>query len=217
LLILSQHATTTIGDTTMSHAGRALLILTVGLLGLWGCSQGMNGNADRLKIMEARITRLEDELKTTIASRDAYKIKLVSANDTISRIEHDLSESQALLLASSKELNETRTNLQTVRKELSDVRAKLMVASAELTSTQSKLQSTQVELSSNQARLQNMTRERDAVVTQYTGFRKQVNELLGQAETAAKEPLDRQFTGKEAVPILPTSTPKPDATKPSGS
>lgn len=116
----------------MTRADKTLALLVVALLGVWGCAQGPSGqsaSAEKIRSLESRVVKLEDDFRAAASARDQLRRKLALAED----------DRQQLL------------------KERDDLRNQVVTR---LT-------------------------ERDRLQTQYDQFRKNIRELLGQAEAAA--------------------------------
>jgi DNA anti-recombination protein RmuC len=120
---------------------KALGVFLVAAFGLWGCAQGPGGSStgDRLKALEAKNARLEEDFRTASATRDQLRKKLTATE-----------EAQAQL---QQEFDALKTQL---AKERDDLKSQL------------------------KQRIQ----ERDNLQAQYDGFRRDLKELLGQAEAA---------------------------------
>ncbi|HYT87909.1 MAG TPA: hypothetical protein VEL76_04260 [Gemmataceae bacterium] len=88
----------------MNCANKALLVvLAVGMVGLWGCSQGSSpgpGSA-RLRDLEARHAKLEEDYRATVAARDDLRKTLTAA-------ERERGQLQEQLELVSKERDELR-------------------------------------------------------------------------------------------------------------
>jgi chromosome segregation ATPase len=68
----------------MSSANKALLIvMVVATLGLWGCAQNPGGSANgaRIRDLESRNAKLEEDYRAAIATRDQYRKRLTSAEE----------------------------------------------------------------------------------------------------------------------------------------
>jgi len=114
----------------MSRAHKALAILVVSTLGLWGCAKGPgSSSSERIKALEAKVSRLEGDVKLGETAREQLRKKLATAEDQLNKLQKEREELEKTL---------------TVR-----------------------------------------TTERDTLQTQYDGFRKNLRELLGTAETTA--------------------------------
>jgi chromosome segregation ATPase len=68
----------------MHSTKRALVVMMLtGLLGMWGCTQnGATPSAStRLRELEAKISRLEDDFKSATAARDQARAKFAQTED----------------------------------------------------------------------------------------------------------------------------------------
>jgi septal ring factor EnvC (AmiA/AmiB activator) len=65
----------------MTQYQRALAVLIVSVLGIWGCAQGPAGSAaaEKVKSLEAKLNRVEDEFRAATAARDQFQKKLSEA------------------------------------------------------------------------------------------------------------------------------------------
>jgi seryl-tRNA synthetase len=62
----------------MSRANKALVVLVVAALGLWGCAQGPANSAEKIKALEGKISDLEQDYQAAASARDAIKKKLAT-------------------------------------------------------------------------------------------------------------------------------------------
>jgi chromosome segregation ATPase len=142
----------------MSRSRQALGVLIVALFGLWGCSRAPSadgGSAEKLKAVESKLARLEDDFRAAASARDQLTKKLIAAE-------------------------EARTAL------LKQVEALTRDAK------------TKDEL------VQARTAERDQAAGQLKTLKDGLKELLAKAEGETKP------DGSPAVPVIPTSNPKPE-------
>ena len=114
----------------MTRYHKALGVFLVTLFGIWGCARGPattpgNANNDKVKALEAKTAKLEEDLKNSLALKDQIRKKLSDSEDAQNQLQQEI-----------ERLVKIRTS------------------------------------------------ERDQVQTQYEGFRKNIKELLGQAEAA---------------------------------
>jgi len=67
----------------MSRSHRALGVLVVALFGLWGCSRAPSADSgsEKLKAVEAKLTRLEDDFRAASSARDQLGKKLLAAEE----------------------------------------------------------------------------------------------------------------------------------------
>jgi uncharacterized coiled-coil DUF342 family protein len=80
----------------MNRAGKALAVMVVAVLGVWGCAQGNSGNADRLRSLENRCAKLEEDYRAVTAARDGLRKKVAALEEERTRIQQDLEAQQAL-------------------------------------------------------------------------------------------------------------------------
>lgn len=144
----------------MCRSKQALIALTLALLGAWGCSQSPTpgpSTADRLKALEVKNTKLEDDFRAVAAARDQLRRKLAAAEEQQQHLQKQIEEMQAI----SRERDELRQQL-AVR-----------------------------------------TSERDHLVNQFDQFRKNLKDLLGQAEAALARPTTEPVTSAVDVEVVP--------------
>ncbi len=101
----------------MNRAGKLWMVLLVAAVGLWGCNQaasGANGQADKIKALQDKCVRLEDDFKSAATARDQARKQLTALQD-----EHDQMEEQ--LAALQKEVEAGKA----VAKERDDLRQQL--------------------------------------------------------------------------------------------
>ncbi len=69
----------------MSRSRRALGLVIVMLCGVWGCSRapagGSTANAEKLKAMETKLARLEDDFRAAASARDQLSKRLTAAEE----------------------------------------------------------------------------------------------------------------------------------------
>ena len=62
----------------MIREHRTLIFMVAAALGIWGCAKvnpTASREAERLRFLEARVTKLEDDFRTAAAARDLWKQK----------------------------------------------------------------------------------------------------------------------------------------------
>jgi|RhiMetdeSRZDD1v2_1073273.scaffolds.fasta_scaffold1838810_1 chromosome segregation ATPase len=94
----------------MSRANRALSVLVVASLGLWGCAQGpANGPAsvERIRALETKHAKLEDDFRATVTARDQLKKKLAAAEER----QGQLAQQVGQLQEAAKERDQARQEL----------------------------------------------------------------------------------------------------------
>jgi outer membrane murein-binding lipoprotein Lpp len=77
----------------MFRANKALVVLCVAAFGLWGCAQGSAGGiAERIKALEAKCSKLEDDYQAAATARDAAKKKAAALQNERDNIRQELDQ-----------------------------------------------------------------------------------------------------------------------------
>jgi hypothetical protein len=80
----------------MTWANKALVVMVVATLGLWGCTQDKNhgnGNA-RYRALESKYAELEKDFRTVAAARDLARKKLLAAEEQKNQLGQQLDQLQ---------------------------------------------------------------------------------------------------------------------------
>jgi chromosome segregation ATPase len=123
----------------MSCGKKALLVmLLTSLLGLWGCTQGGGSSTTsaRLRELEARSARLEDDYKTAAAARDQARKKVTALEDQRAQLAQQVEQ----LLKVAKDRDELRTQLTARVAEREALQANLVQFSRDLQNLATKLE-----------------------------------------------------------------------------
>jgi septal ring factor EnvC (AmiA/AmiB activator) len=91
----------------MTRANKALVVMVIGVLGLWGCAQGpanSSASLERIRALEGKCTKLEDDYKAVASARDQLRKKLAAIEEERTRLQQ---ERQAV----AKERDELRQQL----------------------------------------------------------------------------------------------------------
>jgi len=94
----------------MSRSNKALVLLAVAIMGIWGCTQGpTNGaaSAERIKALEEKCAKLEEDVHTGASARDQLRKKLAAAEDERARLGQELDQQRS----AAKERDEMRQQL----------------------------------------------------------------------------------------------------------
>ena len=83
----------------MSQGKFVILLLVVGSLGVWGCAQsaGNGANAERIRALETKIARLEDDFKASIAVREQLRKKLTSVEEERAQLSQQVDQLHAVV------------------------------------------------------------------------------------------------------------------------
>ncbi|HEV3235607.1 MAG TPA: hypothetical protein VGZ25_01380 [Gemmataceae bacterium] len=117
----------------MSRASKAFVVLMMGLMGLWGCAQGpaSGPTAERIRSLESKCAKMEDDYKAAIEARDVAKKKQSNLESEKKRLLDDLNEQ----IRMAKERTTERDGIQSQYDQFrSNIRNLLGQAEASLTS-----------------------------------------------------------------------------------
>jgi hypothetical protein len=110
----------------MTRSPKAIGVCLVAVFGLWGCARAPvptpanNTSNDKIKALEARTAKLEDDLKAALAGKDLLRKKLTDSEDAFTQSQAQLQQTQTQLkeetertLAAVKEREELKIHLKT--------------------------------------------------------------------------------------------------------
>ena len=81
----------------MTRANKALAVMIVAAFGLWGCAQGPgNGSAERIKALETKCAKLEDDYRAVAAVRDQLRKKVTEVDELSKKMRAELDLLQPL-------------------------------------------------------------------------------------------------------------------------
>ena len=81
----------------MTRASKALTVVVVAALGLWGCAQGSNGDsAERIRQLENDCTRLKEDYRSVAGARDRLRQQVADLEGERERLQKDFEAQQAL-------------------------------------------------------------------------------------------------------------------------
>lgn len=95
----------------MTRANKALVVMVIGVLGLWGCAQGPGNSSstslERIKALEGKCTKLEDDYRAVASARDQLRKRLATAEEERARVQQELNVRQGVM----KERDELKVQL----------------------------------------------------------------------------------------------------------
>src|ERR1700733_10061428 len=100
---------------------KAAALVLVASLGLWGCARHSSGyadNTDRIRAVEARCVKLEQDYRSVAQARDKVKRDLATMEEEVGRLQKELADHIALV----RERDELQKQLKTVRGEREQIR-----------------------------------------------------------------------------------------------
>jgi chromosome segregation ATPase len=143
----------------MSQNSKGLLLVVAMAFGLWGCARVAPGQvqSERIKALEAKVAKMEEDVKSAIEARDHYRNQLAA-------VEEERVQMTKKLQQAARE-----------RDQAVQERDRLVQEQAQLVRELDELRQT----------VASRTRERDGLLQQYETFRTEIRALLGQADAAA--------------------------------
>jgi uncharacterized coiled-coil DUF342 family protein len=95
----------------MSRAHKALAIMVVTSLGLWGCAQEQNHGSIGAKVraLETKNAKLEEDFRAVVAAREQVRKKLAAVEQERSKLTDQLEQAQA----AAKERDDLRQQVNT--------------------------------------------------------------------------------------------------------
>jgi Spy/CpxP family protein refolding chaperone len=103
-------------QSAMFRANKGLVVLCVAAFGLWGCAQGSAGGAaERIKALETKCSKLEDDYQAAAAARDAAKRKASAFEHERDQIRQELDQQ---LTARTAERDAANAQFEQFRKNL---------------------------------------------------------------------------------------------------
>ena len=104
----------------MTSGNKALVVLVVASLGLWGCTQrpGAVGGAERIKALEKRIARLEEDFRAAATARDQLRQKVARVESQRDRLQRECDELQQQIVTRTNERDTAQVQYEQFRKQL---------------------------------------------------------------------------------------------------
>ncbi len=130
----------------MSPGSKVLIVLLVASLGVWGCAQGpANGSAssERIRALEGKISKLEDDFRSAIAVRDQLRKRVTSLEDErtslglqieqLQLVVKDRDDLRKQLTARTSERDNVANQFEQVRKGMKSLLGQIEAASSSTT------------------------------------------------------------------------------------
>jgi chromosome segregation ATPase len=120
----------------MSRSHHAVGVLLVTVFGLWGCSRAPSADsgsatAEKLKAVETKLARLEDDFRAASSARDQLSKKLVAAEEArsalltqVDRLGKDLKVRDEQVVARTAERDQAAGQFKALKDELRELLAK---------------------------------------------------------------------------------------------
>ncbi len=108
----------------MSRASKALAVFFVASLGLWGCSQGPTngpGSLERIRTLEAKHSKLEEEYRATAIVRDQLRKQTQEQEDQVQALQKERDDLRQQLAARTAERNTAQVQYEQFRNGIKDL------------------------------------------------------------------------------------------------
>jgi chromosome segregation ATPase len=114
----------------MTRASKILILTVVVGLGLWGCARGpanRASNLERVRALEGRCAKLEQDYRTAATARDEARRQATGLEEETARLQKELKGKVAL----QRERDALRRQLQTATSEREELRGQLAQTTGE--------------------------------------------------------------------------------------
>jgi TolA-binding protein len=85
----------------MNRASKALIVVAVAALGIWGCAQGPANShaaqAERLRALEGKCGKLEEDYRAVAGARDQFRKRVATLEEERGKLQQELAVQNALL------------------------------------------------------------------------------------------------------------------------
>jgi septal ring factor EnvC (AmiA/AmiB activator) len=121
--IIILELTRTKGANIMTRAHKALAILVVSSLGLWGCAKGPAGSSaqERIKTLESRVNKLQKDLGTAESTGEQLRKKLADTEERLAKLQKERDDLQTQLTERTKERDTVQGQFEQFRKGIRDL------------------------------------------------------------------------------------------------
>ena len=113
----------------MSRSRQALGVVIVALFGLWGCSRAPSNDnpntADKLRAVEQKLARLEDDFRAASSARDQLSKKLLAAEEARTALTKQVDRLHSDVNARTAERDQVTGQYKTLRDGIKDLLAKV--------------------------------------------------------------------------------------------
>lgn len=119
----------------MSRSHQVVGVLIVSVFGLWGCSRAPSAesaNAEKLKAVEMKLARLEDDFRAAASARDQLSKKLLATEEArttlvgqVESLSKDLKAKEELVTTRTTERDQANVQLKTLKDGLKDLLTKM--------------------------------------------------------------------------------------------
>ncbi|HEV3146506.1 MAG TPA: hypothetical protein VGZ47_21645 [Gemmataceae bacterium] len=105
----------------MSNYQKLIALGVVVIVGIWGCSESSSGSAEKIKALESKVNRLEEEFRSASAARDQFRKKLAEVEQQQALLKQERDELRADLKTRTTERDAITGQFDQFRKNLKDL------------------------------------------------------------------------------------------------
>src|SRR5260370_34215417 len=122
------------GANIMTRARKALAILVVSTLGLWGCAKGPAGSSaqERLKALESKVNKLQKDLTAAESTGEQLRKKLADAEERFAKMTKERDDLQGRLTERTRERDSLQVQFDQFRKGIRDLLGQAEAAAAKV-------------------------------------------------------------------------------------
>jgi len=114
----------------MSNYQKVIAFGVVLIVGIWGCSESPSRSAEKIKALEAKVSRLEEDFRSASASRDQFRKKLAEMEQEQAQLKQERDELQSTIKTRTAERDEITGHFDQFRKNLKELIGKTEAALA---------------------------------------------------------------------------------------
>ena len=114
----------------MSNYQKVIAFGVVLIVGIWGCSECPSRSAEKIKALEAKVSRLEEDFRSASASRDQFRKKLAEMEQEQAQLKQERDELQSTIKTRTAERDEITGHFDQFRKNLKELIGKTEAALA---------------------------------------------------------------------------------------
>ncbi len=84
----------------MNPGKKVFVLFLIGLLGAWGCAQGpgnTRASAERIRILEGKISKLEEDFKASLTVREQLRKKLATVEEDRIQLSQQVEQLQSIV------------------------------------------------------------------------------------------------------------------------
>lgn len=108
----------------MNGGNKAFVLVTLAMIGIWGCTQGpakRPGSAEQIKALETRLAKLEEDFRTATTARDQLRQRAASLEREKGRVQQERDELRRLVTTRTTERDSLQTQYDQFRKSIREL------------------------------------------------------------------------------------------------